>query len=123
MEVLWSTYGIPMEQHGSNTGASGSQHAINRLVAGLLCRCRTDRIGWVSRSNPASPARPQVRGKRLAPVSGAEYKQARMAGDDSLQLIRSRPARFSHLFKPGARAFVERFCVDRQARLFSPGPV
>ena len=101
MELLWSTYGIPMEQHGSNTGASGSQHAISRLVAGLLCRRRTRTEWLVFAERPGVPALPRLGGKRLALVSGAEYKQARMAGDESFRLIRSKPARFSYLFMAG----------------------
>ena len=29
MEILWTTYGVPMEQHASNTGAIRKQHARN----------------------------------------------------------------------------------------------
>jgi predicted PurR-regulated permease PerM len=101
MEVLWSTYGIPMEQYGSNTRTTGYQLAISGLVAGLFRRCRPNRRGWVARSIPASPACPQARRKMLAPVSGTAYKRGRMAGDDSVQLIRSKPARFSYLFMGG----------------------
>ena len=34
MEYLWSTYGVPMEQHARNTLATRSQHATNTLAAG-----------------------------------------------------------------------------------------
>jgi hypothetical protein len=37
MEVLWTSYGIPMEQHATNTPATRPQHVRNRLV--VLCRC------------------------------------------------------------------------------------
>jgi len=35
MEYLWKTYGVPMEQHRSNTGATGEQVAIPWLAGGL----------------------------------------------------------------------------------------
>ena len=39
MEILWNSYGTPMEQHRSNTGATLEQHAGNTPPTRLPHRC------------------------------------------------------------------------------------
>ena len=40
MDILWKSYGEPMEHHANNTGSTGYQEAFIRLSGGLRVRAR-----------------------------------------------------------------------------------
>jgi hypothetical protein len=40
MEILWKSYGVPLEHHADNTGSTGYQEAFIRLSGSLRVRAR-----------------------------------------------------------------------------------